>query len=184
MLFNIKTTSSSFNRNYCFDQMMLYKLYLIKIFLLWSSICLNGQYYLYDDDCLDFYAAESISQYSVTGEAYRKEHQIIPFCRRDDVEDEYVVVDNDIPSLTFDQLNKRNITSAQLYPWSTHLDFIEEYQAFREHQNDEKHKKFHNCSARQRFGLFCQYSFGLQVGFIFILSYRYEDQIINCKRMF
>lgn len=67
-----------------------------------------------------------------TSKTYRKEHQIIPFCRRDYVNNESIIIDNDIPLFRFDILDKRNITSLQLYSWSAHLDLVEEYHAFRQ----------------------------------------------------
>jgi hypothetical protein len=141
--------------------MISYQLYFTGIFLFWSSIYLNSQYYLYDDDdCLDYYANEQISDYLMMSTTYRKDHQIIPFCRRDNVNDESIIVDNDIPSFRFDELDKRNITSLQLYTWSAHLDLVEEYQAFRQNKNDQTNNKlFYNCSSKQKFGLSCQYSF-------------------------
>jgi hypothetical protein len=151
---------------------MVYQLYFTGIFIFWSSIYLNGQYYLYGEDCLDFYATESISNYTMLdmlylGEGCRKEHQIIPFCRRDHFTDEYIVVDDEIPSFTFNELNNRNISSLELYSWSNRLDLVEEYQAYREYNGDPINNKsfalFYNCSSKQKFGLFCQYSFSLNV---------------------
>jgi hypothetical protein len=162
----------TFHKNLIFQtsievSMMSYQLYFTGIFLFWSSIHLNGQYYLYDDDCLDYYANEDISDYLISSKTYRKEHQIIPFCRRDYVNDEFIIIDNDISSFRFDELDKRNITSLQLYSWSAHLDLVEEYQAFRENRNDQTNNRssrlFYNCSSKQKLGLFCQYSFNSNV---------------------
>jgi len=59
---------------------------------------------------LDFYTTDSIQSYVRIEKIYIKEHHIIPFCRRENFEDDYIVVDNNIPSLTFDELNKHNMT--------------------------------------------------------------------------
>jgi hypothetical protein len=135
------------------------------LFLLWSSICLNGQYYLYDDDCLDFHVAEFAHLYSVLGKEFKGEHQIVPYCRRNYLEEDKAIdADNNISSYTFDHLNKSNITSLQLYSWSIHLDLVEEYQAFREYKSPQMNNTlFYNCSSKQKFGLFCQYSLNLHV---------------------
>jgi hypothetical protein len=137
-------------------------------FLLWSSVCLNGQYYLYDDDCLDFYATD-YPVFSAEGELSKKdEHQIIPFCRYDNFKEaQFMTTELKIPSMTFEELNKRNISSLQLYTWSIHMDLVEEYQAFRENNSDIKtissNLSISNCSAIRKFGLYCQYSFNTQV---------------------
>ena len=126
----------------------------------------HGQYYLYDDTCLDYYANEAIVDYLITEKTYRKEHQVIPFCRRDDGNtDESMIVDDGIPSFTFDELNERNITSLQLYQWSIHADVVEEYQAFLQDEHHRSNVSFHNCSTKQKLGLYCQYSFDSQLSY-------------------
>lgn len=146
---------------------MHYQLYIIGIFLFKLSIPINGQYHLYGDDCLDYYVNEDIEVNFITNEKYREDHQIIPFCRSDYSRDEFMIVDKTISSFTFDQLNKRNITSLKLYEWSSHLDLIEEYEAFRQNKsfslNNISFPIFYNCSSQQKFGLFCQYSFNSTV---------------------
>ena len=125
--------------------------------------CSNAQYSMYDNDCLDYYATD----YDVNSmEIYiskRDEHQIVPFCRDDDKS-----IENNVQvkfaSMTFEELNNRNITGLQLYSWSIHMDLIEEYQAYR-HNNKTtaSNSTIYNCSAVHKFGLYCQYSFNTKV---------------------
>ena len=88
----------------------------------------NGQLHLYlssngsaqfeyDHDCLDFYANDRISDYN-SGKPYRKNHQIIPFCRRDSLADGLIVTRNNIPVFTLKELDERNVSSLDLYRWS------------------------------------------------------------------
>jgi hypothetical protein len=138
--------------------------YLLTALFFWSNVCLNGQYYLYDDDCLDFYGTD----YPSFNEQIANEHQIIPFCRRDNFQDDQLnIIGKEIPSSTFDELHKSNISSLQLYEWSVHMDLIEEYQAFRQNQTGIKilgsNSSIYKCSVKQKFGKYCQYSFDSQV---------------------
>ena len=97
-----------------------------------------------------------------------KEHQIIPFCRRDHWANDLVnLTGREFCLVTFDELDKRNVTSLQLYEESVHMDLVEEYQAFRENKNDQKMMRSNltifNCSVKRQFGQYCQYSFDSQV---------------------
>ncbi|CAF4370897.1 unnamed protein product [Rotaria sp. Silwood2] len=65
------------------------------------------------------------------------------------------------PKFTFDQLSKQNITSQQLYLWSTPIDIIEDYQFYLNQLSisDDlvlSKKIFYNCTL-PRFGSMCQY---------------------------
>jgi hypothetical protein len=137
----------------------------------------NGQLHLYyssdgsekseyDYDCLDFYANDKISNYKPKL-PYRQNHQIIPFCRRDNIDDGLIVSRADIQVSTFKELEERNITSMDLYAWSAPIELVEQYQAYQENDVENKSKasfsKFYNCSSVHRFGHFCQYYFNLLV---------------------
>lgn len=157
------TKKNSFITTFASNMKLLHRYFLIPL-IFWSNLCLNGQYYLYDDDCLDYYA----TNYSSTSHFIANEHQIIPFCRRDNIEDDRRhVIEKEIPSLTFDELHKRNMSSLQLYELSVHMDLVEEYQAFRENKTAIKtagpNSSIYNCWDKQKFGQYCQYSFDSQV---------------------
>jgi hypothetical protein len=157
--------------------MLLLERYLTLFLVLWSMDYSNGQLHLYyssdgsqklnyEHDCLDFYASDDISNYN--GRLpYRKNHQIIPFCRRDDIDDGLIIPTADIQVSTFQQLDDRNVSSMDLYAWSASIELIEQYQAYRENHIDKNSNaslsRFYNCSLVHRFGHFCQYSFTLSV---------------------
>ncbi|CAF3602955.1 unnamed protein product, partial [Rotaria socialis] len=119
---------------------------------------------MYDDDCFDYYANQDITEYTLTIEqSYRMEHQIISFCRRHHFQEKPLEIDPHISALTFYDLHQKNVTSAQLYSWSAHIDLIEEYEAFRQNFSDHRitgsSMMFYNCSSKNKFGRFCQSSF-------------------------
>ncbi|CAF1027874.1 unnamed protein product [Adineta ricciae] len=62
--------------------------------------------------------------------------------------------------LIFVDLYKLNITSEQLFLWSTPIDIIENYAYYLSHLNDTSLSKevYYNCTL-PRFGRYCQYSF-------------------------
>lgn len=123
----------------------------------WATASDIEQYYLYDDDCLDYHG----TNYAAIAGAAAKEFQIIPFCRRDDFEgDETFVPDDRIPLVTFADLHAQNVSSFELYEHSVHLDLIEEYQAFRESRSAlASNVSIYLCWQKERFGRYCQYSF-------------------------
>ena len=114
-------------------------------------------------DSLDYYGTDYDLNSMEIDISKRDEHQIIPFCRDDDKS-----IENNVQvkfaSMTFEELNNRNITGLQLYSWSIHMDLIEEYQAYR-HNNKTtaSNSTIYNCSAVHKFGLYCQYSFDTKV---------------------
>jgi len=100
--------------------------------------------------------------------SHESDHQIIPFCARDSVEDDqFIATELEVPSFTFEELDKSNISSLELYEWSIHMDLVEEYQAFRENKTGTKtftsNSTIYNCSSVNKFGQRCQYSFNIQV---------------------
>ncbi len=108
--------------------MLLLRLYHSLFLILWLFDDLNGQLHLYyssdgskklgyDYDCLDLYANDRFSNYNNELQ-YPRGHQIIPFCRRDNIDDDLIVPGNDIPIFTFEELNQRNVSSVDLYAWS------------------------------------------------------------------
>ncbi len=157
--------------------MLLLQLYHSLFLILWLFDDLNGQLHLYyssdgskklgyDYDCLDLYANDRFSIYDAELQ-YPRGHQIIPFCRRDNIDDDLIVPGNDIPIFTFEELNKRNVSSLDLYAWSAPIDLIEHYQVYRECKIDDEANaslsKFYNCSSVHRFGSLCQYYFSSSV---------------------
>ncbi|CAF1132501.1 unnamed protein product, partial [Adineta ricciae] len=150
--------------------------YFVVAVVLRLNLCSNGQYYLYGDDCLDFYAADYTRPDIIARKQARQEHQVIPYCRRNHfiANDQMIIPAKEITSWRFDELNKRNISSQQLYKWSAHLDLVESYQAFRENRTDneidEAQTIFYNCSLKQKFGRYCQYSLDVQRPFQTILK--------------
>jgi hypothetical protein len=122
----------------------------------------------YDYDCLDFYPNDRISPHNdVSRSQYQRYHQIIPFCRRDNIDDGLIMPGIDIPIFTFKELNERNVTSFDLYTWSAPINLVEHYQAYRERKIDDKTNaslsNFYNCSLVHRFGSLCQYYFNSSV---------------------
>jgi len=73
--------------------------------------------------------------------------QIISYCLRK-TSGNY---ENHLSSFTFGQLSQENVTSQQLYDWSTPIDLIEDYQ-----QSSSNEQVFFNCTL-PRFGLTCEY---------------------------
>ncbi|UJR19419.1 hypothetical protein I4U23_022549 [Adineta vaga] len=171
----------------------------ILVILIFSSnfLYINGEYYLYDDDCLDYNVtndAQLLTGYTVN------EQQFVPFCRNDNFEDDQDdMSDREISKLTFDQLSKRDISSLQLFEWSVHLDLVEEYQFFLENRTDKKMISsnffIYNCSIKLKFGQHCQYSFNSHASFDTIVKNIFKTYIdipsngigtcyihLNCKR--
>lgn len=159
--------------------MMLSKYHFQTFLLLFSASCWSTPFYLYqtmdaskqeyhDYDCLDFYTDGKISVFGIYIR-FKDNHQIVPFCRRDHMNDQPIILSNQVPFLTFEQLNKSNISSFALYEWSAPIELAEQYQAFREsvsnHNLNISHLLFYNCSAVHRFGQYCQYDFLVNVSF-------------------
>ncbi len=151
--------------------MKLLQQYFLTAFLFWSIICLNEQYYFYDDVCFDFYATYYLPMSTQAELSDGNSHQIIPFCLHDSFADGQLMVTGlEVPSVTFDELNTRNISSLQLlYAWSIHMELVEEYQAFRENKRDIKtvalNSSIYNCSSIRKFGRYCQYSLDTEVSY-------------------
>ena len=140
---------------------MLLKIFrLIFAFVGFRSIC-TAQYNMYDEDCLDYYVTNDLSITIL--QVAPEQHQIVPFCRRDQFEQGEFSVANGTPSATLVDLHKKNTTIEQLYSWSAQLDLIEEYEAYRKDPTRESQSIFYNCSSQSKFGRFCQYSFHSQV---------------------
>jgi len=147
--------------------------------ILWLIDFSNGQFHLYyssdgskkldyDYDCLDFYVNDRFSpDHDISKSQDRRNHQIIPFCRRDNIDDQLIVPGIDIPIVTFKELDERNVSSFDLYTWSAPIDLVEQYQAYRERKIDDETNtaltKFYNCSLVHRFGSLCQYYFNSSV---------------------
>lgn len=139
------------------------------VLLFYSILCSNCQYYLYDDDCLDYYTLDNSPSSVQLDFSYRTEHQTIPFCRRDNFADDQIKITAlGILSMTFEELKRNNISDLQLLMWQIHMDLIEEYQAFRETETVASNFSIYNCSSIQKFGRYCQYSFEITVSLHFL----------------
>jgi hypothetical protein len=74
---------------------------------------------------------------------------------------------------TFAELYKQQITSQQLYLWSTPIDIIERYQLFLNEfpisiNTSMARELFYNCTL-PRFGPICQYEFD---------NYKYNEELL------
>ena len=69
----------------------------------------------------------------------------------------FIENDSDFPNFTFATLSKQNITTQQLYLWSTPIDIIEQYQLYlTTNHSSLANQVFYNCTI-PRFGSKCQY---------------------------
>jgi hypothetical protein len=95
------------------------------VFLLncWFNIHLvDSRFYLYDSDsprdedfdCLNYYARDDIDSRVVFLKPIAPSYQIIPFCRRDNIEDHLISPVGNILSLTFHELREKNVSNIQL----------------------------------------------------------------------
>ena len=140
---------------------MLLKMFILIFGFVWPRSVCQAQYNMYEGDCLDYYVTDDVSGYLEIPN--REQHQIIPFCRRDQVvERDFEAVDR-VPIITLSDLYEQNTTIEQLYSWSAQLDFIEDYQAYRRAPTQGSPSIFYNCSSTSKFGRYCQYSFESQV---------------------
>ncbi|CAF2748733.1 unnamed protein product [Rotaria sp. Silwood2] len=82
-------------------------------------------------------------------------------------------------SITFETLQRENITSQQLYLLSAPIDVVERYQAFLENsQSSSSTQIFNNCSELW-FGEYCQYSFNLTWSFYDIVSADFSHESVE-----
>jgi hypothetical protein len=101
----------------------------------------------YDHDCLYYFPVEK-------GFAY----QFIQYCVRFQFDEEGLDDMDYNNSFTLEDLLKRNITSQQLYEWSTPIDLIEHYQNYLENNASANKFLFYNCTYPW-FGSRCEYRF-------------------------
>ncbi|CAF3932678.1 unnamed protein product [Rotaria sp. Silwood1] len=174
---------------------MFYWLLFVLLFIFQASVT-TSQFHLYhtdhvsdnslDHDCL-LYNVASINQNHVNPQNKNSDpYQIIPYCIRPFGLPSSLLVNNEKrvihgTSITFETLQKENITSQQLYLLSAPIDVVERYQAFLENSYSFLSTQvFNNCS-KPWFGEYCQYSFNLTLLFDRILwAYlTYPKQEIN-----
>jgi hypothetical protein len=131
-----------------------------------------------DFDCLDYYPRDNTRNLRLM-KFFKQSHQIIPFCRRDNIDDGLISPGNIVPSFTFPELREKNVSSAQLIVWSVPIDLVERYQAFIENADSivtSGSVRVYNCSAVGLFGQFCHYKFQIKVNgnsekfFLFLYS--------------
>ena len=136
----------------------------IIVFILVHWVFATPQFNLFYTDWVD----ESVSDKVVQRDCLRLvvsdynqimsiDQQITTYCMSESSLKFDVETDTYFPRFTFDELSKRNITSEQLYLWSTPIDIIERYQFYLT-SNDLSlaTESFTNC-ALPRFGPVCQY---------------------------
>jgi len=92
-----------------------------------------------------------------SNELSKTEWQHIFYCLSEFPSKIKLIIDEKLPYLTFIQLKTRNITTEQLYSWSTPIDLIEDYQIYlNTNVTSLSNKRFYNCTL-PKFGLHCQY---------------------------
>ena len=90
-------------------------------------------------------------------------HQIISYCLSESSSTWNIDENNLDQKFTFAQLHQQNVTTQQLYLWSTPIDVIERYQFYLNQLSTANHdallasQPFYNCTS-PRFGPLCQYS--------------------------
>jgi hypothetical protein len=115
----------------------------------------------------------------------QKTIQIISYCQRTIRQSSYPYnLTKDVFKYTFADLHQQNVTSEDLFTWSsTSLDIIEQCQIYLDNITSSQSASsiFYNCSSG-RFGAFCQYQFYLEgedfgniVYDIFDFIYLYND---------
>ncbi|CAF1516181.1 unnamed protein product, partial [Adineta steineri] len=83
--------------------------------------------------------------------------QISSYCMSESSLKFHIENDNTFPTFSFANLAKTNITSEDLYFWSTPIDIIEQYQIYLlSNDSSLAEKIFYNCTL-PRFGSMCQY---------------------------
>ncbi|CAF3851051.1 unnamed protein product [Rotaria sordida] len=97
--------------------------------------------------------------------------EITSYCMDKLPTDFHIEKHNSFPKFTFGELSKRNITSQQLYLWSTPIDIVERYQFYLNQLSTSYDKSletqiFYNCTF-PRFGPMCQCE----------MNYYYESQL-------
>jgi hypothetical protein len=168
--------------------MMVRRQFLLLFIFTLRELSSHGQFHLYqtdtlhgldDYDCLDYYALDDIANMNEK-RSYRQGHQIIPFCRRDgkkhgdELDKQFSLRTVSSSPFTFEQLRGGNVTSAQLYAWAAPIDSIEQYEAFvRGNDEDGRTTLFYNCSSFQQFGRSCEYSFLVEVSFVYFCFERF-----------
>ncbi|CAF4584369.1 unnamed protein product [Rotaria sp. Silwood1] len=140
---------------------MFYWLLFVLLFIFQASVT-TSQFHLYhtdhvsdnslDHDCL-LYNVASINQNHVNPQNKNSDpYQIIPYCIRPFGLPSSLLVNNEKrvihgTSITFETLQKENITSQQLYLLSAPIDVVERYQAFLENSYSFLSTQvFNNCS--------------------------------------
>ena len=90
-------------------------------------------------------------------------YQFIAYCIRS-FPDHFVNATENVSAISFEELDRMNISSDQLLSWSSSIDDAELYQLY---LNDHQiNKTFYNCTWPW-FGLYCQYRFDFDDEFSF-----------------
>ena len=136
-------------------------------------VLVNSRYYLYeidraqdfDFDCLDYYARDDMDDISRM-QPFPQDHQIIPFCRRDNMNDDLLPSTDVVQSVNFDQLRESNVSATQMLQFSIPVDLVERYQAYVENTDQllaDASVQVNFCRTPDRFGSMCQYRFDIEV---------------------
>lgn len=105
-------------------------------------------------DCLYAVVFDSVTDYNLM---YKINYNLIPYCRRLDPNKQHQEsfvnsYENIQNNITFAELYRNGVTSAQLLDWSAPIDIVERYEQYGQHSSEI----FHNCSTPW-FGSMCQY---------------------------
>ncbi|CAF4173783.1 unnamed protein product, partial [Adineta steineri] len=115
--------------------------------------------------------------------------QISSYCMSESSLKFHIENDNSFQTFSFADLAKMNITSEDLYFWSTPIDITEEYQFYLQSNDSSLAKKiFYNCTL-PRFGSMCQYEFCYyhenysslyEMIFSYYVDYLYDPTNLTC----
>lgn len=107
--------------------------------------------YAFEHDCLRIQAPKQQDQSDF--------QEMISFCLTKSLTKLNIQTNTLDQKLTFDDLQKQNITSEQLYQWSASIDLIEQYEIYLiSNQSSLSTYTFYNCTL-PTFGPHCQYQF-------------------------
>jgi hypothetical protein len=141
-------------------------------------------------NCLQ--VAASVDDYNYDSREY---FGTVNYCMSE-LPSKFKVENNDVfPKLTFAELSKHNITSQQLYLWSTPIDIIERYQFYLNQLSTSNglslaKEVFYNCTL-PRFGPMCQYQLAYydpnqsslyNIIYDFYNIYRYDPTDLTCYK--
>jgi hypothetical protein len=129
--------------------------------------------------CLDY---NFIDNRLIDSQLYTKDQEIIPYCLRPSeklvLKDESAVFGT---KLTFELLNKLNISSRKLLKWSAPIDIAEDYELYLSNNSvSSLNKVFYNCSYGW-FGPYCEYTFFSDSSFSEIVNNVFQSKFSSIE---